>query len=129
MTRLLLFQILLLLAPFMVYLAYEGLIGRLVRGREKPLNEAPFRMLFFLGALLTVGGLTYHVLQQDPPSHDGEVFIPPRFEQGERIPGRWITREEAIERGVIAPTFQDGRGSTRDEAEEDPAGDGASRPR
>jgi hypothetical protein len=88
MLRVLLHYLLPLLLPFIVYFAYIGL----TRGRAPGwLDRTPWVMLLVAGVVLLVASLVTWSLWSG--SGTDEVYLPPRIEDGEIVPGRTLEVE------------------------------------
>ena len=87
MLRILLHYLLPFLLPFLVYTAYLFL----VRGRTPGwLSNVPWAALSAAGVVLVAIGLaTWTLTSGSPPE---EASVPPRFEDGQIIPGATIER-------------------------------------
>lgn len=101
MTRLLLIQILLLATPFILFVIYRLFVASRRRALGRNINETPYQFLLFIGAASALGALGYLALTSTEATHRDEVYVPARFENGMRHPAEWISREEAVERGLI----------------------------
>lgn len=101
MTRLLLIQILLLATPFVLFVIYRLFVASRTRALGRNINETPYQFLLFIGAASALGALGYLALTSTEATHRDEVYVPARFENGVRHPAEWVSREEALERGLI----------------------------
>jgi hypothetical protein len=83
MLRVLLHYLLPLVLPFIVYFAYIGL----TKGRTPGwLDRTPWVVLLVTGVmLLAISLVTWSLWSGGSP---GEVYLPPRIEDGEIVPGR-----------------------------------------
>jgi len=87
MTRVMIFDALLFLSPFVGYAFWKWLF-RGARGHKEILNDAPILVLVLLGSLLGMGGLYFLVSkdQAGPKEH----YFPPRLdENGQIAPGHF----------------------------------------
>ncbi len=85
MTRVIIFDALLFLSPFVVYAFWKWLF-RGARGHKEILSDAPILVLVLLGSLLGVGGLYFLVSkdQAGPMEH----YYPPKLDaNGQIAPG------------------------------------------
>ena len=86
MTRILLQYILPLILPMILYSVYITIARR--KNPENPMSffDGPWVAAVILGLLLMIGGLVAVALL-DTKGNPGEVYQPPRMEDGRVVPG------------------------------------------
>lgn len=104
MIRVTALEILLVATPFVLFFLYRMLVNTKRAGSDEPIDETPYQILFFVGAATALAALVIAVLTRDTPANPRDlVYVPPHSENGEIIEGYFVTREEAIAQGLIAP--------------------------
>lgn len=103
MTPRLLIILLLMALPFVVFFAYRALVGSRRKAVGAQFNETPYQLLFLIGAAIVAAALVITVVagNQDAQDNAGLIYVPPRVVDGEMMRGEYITREEAVRRGII----------------------------
>jgi hypothetical protein len=103
MIRITLVEIALVATPFLLFFLYRALVSaRRAEGGEA-INETPYQILFLSGSVIALASLVAVVLlgRDDEDGGRDQVFIPPHVVDGEVIPGRLLSRDEAIAEGII----------------------------
>lgn len=91
MIRIVIENLLLLLLPTLIYVAWVFLTSRGPGTQRKSLNDAPFIWLFLAGILLAVSVLvTFGTLEGGAP---GQAYRPPEFRDGKIVPGHVDTKK------------------------------------
>lgn len=86
MIRIILENLLLILTPTLIYVAYVYLTTDPNKSRQQSLNEAPLLWLFLIGVALAVGVLfTFGSTSGGKP---GQAYHPPVFRDGKIVPGK-----------------------------------------
>jgi hypothetical protein len=99
----LLIELALVSTPFLLFLAYRAIVGARRQAAGGVLDETPYQILFLAGSALSLIALVAVVLLgPDDAGHEGQIYIPPHMEDGQLVQGQFITREEAVARGLIA---------------------------
>lgn len=105
MIRVGLIEIVLLATPFLLYWLYRALVGRKKQASESgEINETPYQILFLTGSAVALASLVAVVLIEQGDHGQAvrdRVYIPPRVVDGEVVPGYFLSREEAIARGLV----------------------------
>jgi hypothetical protein len=105
MIRITLIEIALVATPFLLFFLYRAMVGARRTQTGEAVNETPYQILFFTGSAVALAALVAVVLLGRPDSGAAtsrdQIYIPPRTENGQVIPGYFISREEAIARGLI----------------------------
>lgn len=106
MIRITLLEISLLAAPFLLYFIYRALVARSRAGApDGTVNETPYQVLFLAGSAVALASLVTVVLlgrdEERGQATRDQVYIPPRVVDGEVVPGQFLSREEAISRGLV----------------------------
>ncbi len=123
MLRITIIEILLLSVPFILFFTYRAVVGARRRAAGAPIDETPYQLLFLAGALLSIALLVGGVLLRGgQPSNTDRVYIPPHSVDGRIVPGRFISQEEAEERGLLdlPPADRALEGEVVDPAGDDP---------
>ena len=97
MIRIVLENLLLILAPTLVYVAYVYLTTDPQGKRQKALDETPLLWLFLLGVMLAIGVLA--IFGTTGGGKPGEAYQPPVFRDGKIVPGK-------IKPGTASPDEQ-----------------------
>jgi Family of unknown function (DUF6111) len=87
MVRVVLENILLFLLPTGIYVGYVLLTRRGVSSTGEVINDAPLVWLFVAGALMVTGTLVYYATIT-PGGRPGQVYVPPRMQDGHIEPGQ-----------------------------------------
>lgn len=86
MVRIIIENLILLLLPTILYVAYIYLTGGFDRGQRRTLDDAPFIWLFLAGvALVLCVVVIFGTLEGGQPGH---AYRPPEFRDGKIVPGK-----------------------------------------
>lgn len=109
MIRVTVLEFLLVATPFALFFLYRTLVNAKRSGSDEPIDETPYQILFFVGAVCALAVLVVAVLMRDTPVNPRDlIFVPSHAENGEVVKGHFITRDEAIARGLIADGLVEG---------------------
>jgi hypothetical protein len=116
MIRVGIIEIALIATPFLLFWLYRAVVGRKKAEADGVINETPYQILFLTGSAVALASLVTVVLlgrddERGQAARD-RVYVPARVVDGEVVPGYFVTREEAIARGLIEP---DEAGGSADE--------------
>lgn len=95
MLRLVLIELILFAIPFALYFAWRAFVEKREAETQGQFNERPWQMLIIAGGVLAIAGLAAYGLTSG--RRGDTVYIPAHVENGEIVPGRFISREEAGE--------------------------------
>jgi hypothetical protein len=115
MIRFGLVELALLALPFLLFFLYRAVVDRRRVEAGGAINETPYQILFLTGSAVALASLAAVVLlsrEEHGQSARDRIYVPPRVVDGEVVPGYFITREDAIARGLIEP---DGAGGGAEE--------------
>jgi hypothetical protein len=96
-----LFDLLLFLLPFALYLAYL----RLRQQDEETSTKHPWTALFISGLVLVAASFVFWGLFENPNQRG--VYIPPHLEDGRLVPGRVVPEAESDSRSTGGPVETD----------------------
>jgi hypothetical protein len=97
-----LFDGLLFLLPFALYLVYLRLRQE---DEETSSRQHPWTALFISGLVLVAASFVFWGLFEN--RNQRGVYIPPHLEDGRLVPGRVVPQEEAISRSTSGPVETD----------------------
>lgn len=89
MTRIILTYLVPFLLPLAGYTAwiwYRSFYAERHGGEAPKFEQGPWPLMLFLGALLSLGVLSYSALNTGSPPD--EIYVPPHLENGQVVPGR-----------------------------------------
>jgi len=122
MIRVTLLEFMLVATPFLLFFLYRVLVNAQNASSDQPIDETPYQILFFVGAAGALAALVVVVLTREAPSNPRDlVYVPSHSENGEVVAGHFITREDAIARGLVAP--RGGEAESAPESADDADGD------
>lgn len=101
MARILLIELILFSLPFVIWITYRGLLGRLKQQSGGTFDERPMQLLLIAGGALTLIGMGYFALTSG--TRGDTVYVPAHMENGEIVPGRFVPREEAGDLAGMTP--------------------------
>jgi hypothetical protein len=134
MIRITFLELALIATPFVLFFLYRAAVGTRRTQSGDAVDETPYQILFLTGSAVALAALVAAVLlgrdSPDPAVSRDQVYVPPRVVDGELQAGFFVTREEAIARGLIvsrgdggfAPQWANGtsNGTNGDSNEEPP---------
>ena len=106
MLRLLLIEAILFLIPFALYFLWRTFLERKEEATHGRFNERPWQILIVAGGLLVAAGLVFFALTSG--RRGDTVYIPAHIENGQVVPGRFISREEAGDLATMDPKSRTG---------------------
>ncbi len=84
MLRIILINLFFLMLPSLIYFAYVYFIKK--QDPDADVSGAPVFWLFAVGLLLMLASVAYFI--ETEGGKPGEVYVPPRIEDGKIVPGR-----------------------------------------
>lgn len=102
MIRITIVELALVATPFLLYFAYRVVVNTRRAADGGPIDETPYQILFLTGSAVAMIALVASViLNRNEADPREQIYIPPRVVDGELVQGHFISREEALEQGLI----------------------------
>jgi len=129
MIRISIVELALVAAPFLLYFLYRAMVGARQAETGEAVDETPYQIMFFSGSAAALAALVLIVLfghnDDGAATSRDEVYVPAHAVDGRVEPGYFISREEAIARGLVeaGPRYADDDPDQPESGEDDDAGE------